>query len=97
MVNRAVKTGQNTPLNMQLPAALRAHCVARGARGGSRFALELKRIANRSLAHIAYRQRLVAAKRYLPLLARGNGKMTWDETPDSCCKMGIKKAQIISA
>ena len=24
-------------------------------------------------------------------------KRTWDETPDSCCKMGIKKARITSA
>ena len=59
-----VLNGEATADNEQLQAALRAHCVARGARGGSRFALELKWIANRSLAHIAYRQRPVAARRY---------------------------------
>ena len=69
-----VLNGEATADNEQLQAALRAHCIARGARGGSRFALELKWIANRSLAHIAYRQRPVAARRYLPLPARKNGK-----------------------
>ena len=50
-----------------------------------------------TLAYAALRPTSCSCKALFAIARSGERKRTWDETPDSCCKMGIKKARIISA